>query len=110
MGMGDDYLDNEDPSPVLDRLRDRLEVYVGGQHSSVRAFRTQEQPDHPWPAQTNVMLEYLVHRTVEILETGDTQGAVLWLAAHAWFEGSLDGKEHVMRDILRATATATEGD
>jgi hypothetical protein len=48
----------------------------------------------PYPVQDNVMLKYLIQRATEM--TGCTgpdrilARAVVWLAAHAWFEGGLD--------------------
>ena len=35
------------------------------------------------------MLEYLVHRSEEIAESDGRPTAVIWLAAHAWFEGAV---------------------
>ena len=45
--------------------------------------------DSPWSDAYNPMLEYLVHRSEEIAASDGRPAAVIWLAAHAWFEGAL---------------------
>lgn len=73
---------------TIERFSDRLAVYLEGQ-SAVESLRDVDMPQFPWPDTYNPMLEYLVHRSAEIAESDGRPAAVIWLAAHAWFEGSL---------------------
>lgn len=71
-----------------ERFCDRLAVYLESQ-SSVESLRDIGMPQFPWPDAYNPMLEYLVHRSEEIAQSDGRPAAVIWLAAHAWFEGAL---------------------
>lgn len=73
---------------TIERFSDRLAVYLESQ-SAVESLRDVDMPQFPWPDAYNPMLEYLVHRSEEIAESDGRPAAVIWLAAHAWFEGSL---------------------
>lgn len=83
-----------------------LETYLDGQ-SAVAELRRQTMPGAPWPSQDNAMMAYLVHAATESFENGPRAGdlhtALIWLAAHSWFEGALDRSA----DIAAAAATAT---
>ncbi len=73
---------------TIERFSDRLAVYLEGQ-SAVESLRDTDMPYFPWPDTDNPMLEYLVHRSEEIAESDGRPTAVIWLAAHAWFEGAV---------------------
>ena len=73
---------------TIERFSDRLAVYLEGQ-SAVESLRDTDMPQFPWPDAYNPMLEYLVHRSEEIAASDGRPAAVIWLAAHAWFEGAL---------------------
>ena len=73
---------------TIERFSDRLAVYLESQ-SEVESLRDTDMPQFPWPDTDNTMLEYLVHRSEEIAESDGRPTAVIWLAAHAWFEGAV---------------------
>ena len=75
-------------SVTIERFSDRLVVYLESQ-SEVESLRDTDMPQFPWPDTDNPMLEYLVHRSEEIAESDGRPTAVIWLAAHAWFEGAV---------------------
>lgn len=51
-------------------------------------------PVPPWPARHNVMLRYLLHAASGALAAGrDPQEVMIHLAACAWFEGNIEGRE-----------------
>ena len=73
---------------TIERFSDRLAVYLESQ-AAVESLRDSDMPQFPWPDAFNPMLEYLVHRSEEIAESDGRPTAVIWLAAHAWFEGAV---------------------
>jgi len=89
---------------VLPEHAAALEMYLHGQ-VAVAELRQQKMPGAPWPSDDNPMLAYLLHAAKDRFESGpeagDLRGALVWLAAHAWFEGALDRSA----DIAAAAAT-----
>jgi hypothetical protein len=73
---------------TMERFGDRLAAYLENQNS-VESLRDSDMPQFPWPDADNPMLEYLVHRSEEMAESDGRPAAVIWLAAHAWFEGAI---------------------
>ena len=73
---------------TIERFSDRLAVYLENQRS-VESLRDSDMPQFPWPDADNPMLEYLVHRSEEMADSDGRPAAVIWLAAHAWFEGAI---------------------
>jgi hypothetical protein len=45
------------------------------------------------------MLEYLIRRSAEISDTDSAREAIVWLAVHAWFEGALEARAEMLRNI-----------
>ena len=45
------------------------------------------------------MLGYLINRAKEYLDASGVEATLVWLAAHAWFEGALDERHHQVRNI-----------
>jgi hypothetical protein len=71
-----------------DELAERLKRYVLGEPGDVAQLRTRRQGQFPWPSTDNPALEYLIKRTAhEFPDAGSDP--LIWLAAHAWFEGAL---------------------
>ena len=91
-------------APVLPEHAAALETYLHGQ-VAVAELRKQAMPGAPWPTAENPMLAYLLHAATESFENGPRAGdlhtALIWLAAHAWFEGALDRSA----DVAAAAAT-----
>lgn len=88
----------DDGGETLTDFADRLAQYADANPLS-EPYRHVPQGQRPWPARHNVMLEYLIHRSVELLETEGPQSAIVWLAAHAWFEGGLAEREATLREV-----------
>src|SRR5665647_1429773 len=91
-------------APVLPEHAAALEAYLDGQ-VAVAELRKQAMPGAPWPTAENPMLAYLLHAATESFENGPRAGdlhtALIWLAAHSWFEGALDRSA----DVAAAAAT-----
>ncbi|TDO45923.1 hypothetical protein EV643_112253 [Kribbella sp. VKM Ac-2527] len=73
----------------LSQWAEQLEQYLDEQ-ASVEHLRERQMPQPPWPANDNPMLGYLLTRAQEIAANEGQRTALVWLAAHAWFEGGLD--------------------
>jgi hypothetical protein len=84
---------------AIGRWHERLGPYLDGQGDGVKALRGRSETQPPWPARDNPILGYLIDRAAEIAETDDWRHAIVWLAVHAWFEGSLDTRAAVIRGI-----------
>jgi hypothetical protein len=69
-------------------LAERLRRYVFGEPGDVARLRTREQGRFPWPSADNPALEYLIKRTAHEYPDADSD-PLIWLSAHAWFEGAL---------------------
>jgi len=85
---------NDTGGVTIERFGERLAVYLESQ-TAVESLRDTDMPQFPWPDAYNPMLEYLVHRSEEIAESDGRPTAVIWLAAHAWFEGAIAALENV---------------
>jgi hypothetical protein len=94
MAIDDDGPD-EAPDEIDRRYYDEIKAYMETQPASYRALRDTGIGGEAWPSNTNPMLRYLVDRTVDYIENKGLplDEAIFWLAAHAWFEGHLDGRE-----------------
>lgn len=57
-------------------------------------------PTPPWPAQGNPKLGYLIDRAKGLLEEGDPEAAIVWLAAPAWSEGAVEERFNLVRRAL----------
>lgn len=94
--------DKVEPPHDSDALRahnERLVAYLDGQGETVEALRSRSQPNEPWPEADNPMLRYLIERATELLAVEGTETAVVWLAVHAWFEGTLDERARMLRKL-----------
>jgi hypothetical protein len=64
--------------------------------------RDARQPEAPWPAEDNPMLQFLLVKAKASLDAGmDPMVAVLQAAAHAWFEGGIENYDRGQRDARR---------
>ena len=53
--------------------------------------RDSERPHPPWPADDEPILWFLVDKARASIEAGtDLEATLLYLAAHAWFEGGIE--------------------
>ena len=86
-------------SDALRSYDERLMAYLDGQGSQVEALRSRSQPSEPWPEADNPMLSYLIDRTTELLAAEGAETAVVWLAVHAWFEGTFDERARMLRKL-----------
>jgi hypothetical protein len=68
-----------------------MKTYVLGEPADVQALRQREQPQFPWPSNNNPMFSYLVKRALNDVEEDGVETTLVWLAVHAWFEGTLAG-------------------
>src|SRR5690349_21847869 len=99
---GDDDIDAEFAhlyaydSDALTRWKDRLSGYVDLQ-GTLDALRLRPSTEQPWPAFDNPMLGYLKERAAEIAARDGADAAITWLAANAWFEGSLAERSRFFR-------------
>lgn len=58
------------------------------------AIRFSAEPGSaPYPDPDNPMLAFLVARARSIAATDGADSALVWLAAHAWYEGHLEGTD-----------------
>ena len=83
----------DEPGEALDRWADELADYLDARVSVQRA-RERPMPEHPWPAEENPMLAYLLDRAREMHSTAGVEATFIWLAVHAWFEGALEERYH----------------
>ena len=60
-------------------------------------MRARNQPEPPWPEADDPMLAYLVGRAKELVDAEGVDAALVWLAAHAWFEASIDERARTIR-------------
>jgi hypothetical protein len=96
-----------DETRSWDQHKARLIPYLDGQGTAVAKLRASSMPSSPWPAQDNQMLAYLLAHASEMLENGSTsESALVWLAAHAWFEGALDRSADLVDAITTTTRRA----
>ena len=79
---------NDQGGTTIQRWSKELAGYLDTQRD-VEHLRDRCLPEFPFPGTDNPMLAYLVQRSEEMAETDGRPTAVLWLAAHAWFEGAL---------------------
>lgn len=82
-----------DTEPSLDsaafqEMAGELWDYMNSQPCGLQA-REVSLPMPPYPAQDNPMFKYLVRRALEIDHDQGVAPAIVWVAAHAWFEGGL---------------------
>ena len=76
-----------------------LAEYLASQHA-VQALRDRPQPEAPWPAADNAMLDYLLDEAGALVADHGVEAALLWLAVHAWREGAIDERARVVRSLL----------
>jgi len=97
-------------SPVPPELATALETYLASQ-SAVAELRRETMPGAPWPADDNPMLSYLLHTARSRFESGpdagDLRTVLVWLAAHAWFEGGIDRSAEIAAVAASAAVTTT---
>lgn len=96
-------------NPVPPEQAAALETYLDGQ-STVAELRRETMPGAPWPADDNAMLAYLLHTARSRFESGpdagDLRTVLVWLAAHAWFEGGIDRAADISA-VAASTAVTT---
>lgn len=70
------------------------EEYVSQQGTAaLRADERNRLPNAPFPSTTNTMFRYLIARAQWMVVGGVPLSEVMvWVAAHAWFEGSVDSQ------------------
>lgn len=71
--------------------QEAVKTYLLGEPADVQALRQREQPQFPWPSDSNPMFAYLVKRAFVEVAEGGIESALVWVAVHAWFEGALAG-------------------
>ncbi len=88
-------------APTADGAEPRkaLAEYLAAQHA-VQALRDRPQPELPWPAADNAMLDYLLDEAGALVADHGTEAALLWLAVHAWREGAIDERARIVRSLL----------
>lgn len=93
-----------DETRILLEHQAELTPYVDGQGPAVAKLRASSMPAAPWPSPDNPMLAYLLARATDMLSEGSTlKSTLVWIGAHAWFEGALDRTA----DIVDASTTTT---
>lgn len=61
--------------------------------------RKAEQPDPPWPGESDANLRLLLHAAQARLDAGmPTRQVMTHLAVHAWFEGGVENYDRGQRD------------
>ncbi len=75
-----------------------LAGYLAEQHA-VQALRDRPQPEAPWPATDNPMLDYLLDEAGALVAEHGPEAALLWLAVHAWREGAIDDRARIVRSL-----------
>lgn len=60
--------------------------------------RTAIMPNPPWSAHDNPMLEALLDRAHDDIESHGLETALLQLAVHCWFEGGIEGYDRGQAD------------
>lgn len=66
-----------------------LEAYLVRQGPDVAMRRQVPTGQPPWPDPQNPMLRHLLVTAAEIAEEEGTRTALVWLGAHAFFEGGI---------------------
>lgn len=74
---------------ALERWVDRLGPHLQ-ERTVVEPVRHNRMPAPPWPERDNPMLGYLIDRARDIVKDEGLDSALVWLAAHAWFEGAVE--------------------
>jgi hypothetical protein len=74
---------------ALQRWADRLGPYLD-ERVIVEPIRHRQMPESPWPPRDNPMLGYLIDRAREVLHDEGEDAALVWLAVHSWFEGTIE--------------------
>lgn len=77
----------------------QLHAYLDGQGPAHEALCSRTQPNPPWPEAGNPMLKYSMAQASEILGADGTEAAIVWLAVHAWFEGSIEERSKLLRTL-----------
>lgn len=91
--------DNEEQSPALVRWAERLNAYMGGQGEMIEPLRLRNAGELPFPEFDNPMVGYLIDRALELAAEGDITRAVAWVAAHAWFEATIEERARIIRQL-----------
>ena len=86
-------------SSTGDRWDASLAQYIADQGELLAPIREREMPEHPWPDTNNAMLEYLFAEAVALVESEGVRNALVWLGTHAWKEGALADRAHVLRAV-----------
>jgi hypothetical protein len=87
------------PAASLREYSVQLAAYLDGQGSGLDTLRSRTQPNPPWPETDNPMLGYLIARANEILVAEGAKAAIVWLAVHSWFEGSIEERAKLLRSL-----------
>jgi hypothetical protein len=91
--------DPGEQSDALARWSERLAQHVQGQ-GSLDALRLRPESEAPWPQPENPMLCYLLERAAEIIACDGVDGAMDWLARHAWLEATIAERGRVARLLV----------
>lgn len=81
--------DSDDGGESLKKWAVHLSAYFDEQGPDVEVWRRAEPGHRPYPAPDNPAFGYLIERAYEISEIEGSTAAMIWLGAHAWFEGGL---------------------
>jgi hypothetical protein len=92
------------PDTIVDPALERVanQDHTRGDWTSPREAT---QPNPPWPDEDNPMMRFLLAKAIASVEAGmERDIAMLQLAAHAWFEGGIEGYDRGQRDARRPRA------